>query len=328
MATTLNDFAVLYNRRGDHNQSIRLNQRVLAIREAALGPDDPGIAKALNNLARVHENKGEYETAGSLIRRAVSIWEKALGPDHPEVAFALDTADWRRTTLRRFILPSRRCCAAKGAGSTRRRHTCCAASSRQPGGIRIFGRLSAARSQLAAVTLRGPAGTRAAVYTSQLRRLDGRWTSSKPTSARGAPPSGRTPGRPRWKRCRPRCRRGRVIEFALYRPTGDATGSPAGTPHTCSRRKPARIGLTSARPWRSTALLTPGVRPCATLGAPMPVVSPVRWTPGSCSPCESHLGQSSHLLIAPDGALSLVPFAALVDEESEYLVEQLPSSHT
>ncbi|MEZ4451395.1 MAG: CHAT domain-containing protein [Nannocystaceae bacterium] len=35
-----------------------------------------------------------------------------------------------------------------------------------------------------------------------------------------------------------------------------------------------------------------------------------------------HLGGAAHLVIAPDGALNLVPFAALVDEKGEFLIER------
>ncbi|MFP4123713.1 CHAT domain-containing protein [Coleofasciculus sp.] len=33
------------------------------------------------------------------------------------------------------------------------------------------------------------------------------------------------------------------------------------------------------------------------------------------------IGNKRHILIAPDGALSLIPFEALVDESNRYLVE-------
>jgi CHAT domain-containing protein/Tfp pilus assembly protein PilF len=39
------------------------------------------------------------------------------------------------------------------------------------------------------------------------------------------------------------------------------------------------------------------------------------------APIRSHLGNQKHLLISPDGPLNLIPFEALVDENSRYLVE-------
>jgi hypothetical protein len=38
-------------------------------------------------------------------------------------------------------------------------------------------------------------------------------------------------------------------------------------------------------------------------------------------PLRPHFAQSDRLLLSPDGALNLVPFAALVDHHGEYLLE-------
>jgi CHAT domain-containing protein len=44
-------------------------------------------------------------------------------------------------------------------------------------------------------------------------------------------------------------------------------------------------------------------------------------------PLRAHLGHTRRLLLSPDGALNLVPFAALVDEGSRYLVERYEFSY-
>ena len=62
----------------------------LAIREKALGPDHPDVAKSLNNLAVLYDNEGRYAEAEPLYKRALAIREKALGPDHPDVAISLN----------------------------------------------------------------------------------------------------------------------------------------------------------------------------------------------------------------------------------------------
>jgi CHAT domain-containing protein len=51
------------------------------------------------------------------------------------------------------------------------------------------------------------------------------------------------------------------------------------------------------------------------------VMRPVR------SSLQSESGQIRHLLIASDGALNLIPFAALVDEENRYLIERYTISY-
>ena len=40
-------------------------------------------------------------------------------------------------------------------------------------------------------------------------------------------------------------------------------------------------------------------------------------------PIESSLAEVSHVLVSPDGALNLIPFAALVDAQGRYLLESL-----
>jgi tetratricopeptide (TPR) repeat protein len=66
-----------------------LLERVLAIREKALGPEHPDTAKALNNLARLLQDQGDLAAARPLYERALAIYVKALGPKHPDTATSL-----------------------------------------------------------------------------------------------------------------------------------------------------------------------------------------------------------------------------------------------
>ena len=42
-------------------------------------------------------------------------------------------------------------------------------------------------------------------------------------------------------------------------------------------------------------------------------------------PIRRRLGTTRHLLLCPDGALNLIPFGALVDDQNRYLVEAIRS---
>jgi CHAT domain-containing protein/Tfp pilus assembly protein PilF len=75
---------------GKYDDALPLAQRVLAIRDKALGPDHPDVAASLGNLGAVYQGKGEYGQAEPLYQRALAISEKALGPDHLEVATCLN----------------------------------------------------------------------------------------------------------------------------------------------------------------------------------------------------------------------------------------------
>jgi CHAT domain-containing protein len=67
-----------------------LYQRLLAIKEKALGPEHLAVAAGLNNLAVLYRSTGQYAKAEPLFQRALAINEKALGSAHPDVALSLN----------------------------------------------------------------------------------------------------------------------------------------------------------------------------------------------------------------------------------------------
>jgi len=73
-----------------YTDAIPLAERVLAIREKALGLDHPDVALSLNNLALLYKAQGRYADAEPVYKRALAIYEKALGPTHPYVAASLN----------------------------------------------------------------------------------------------------------------------------------------------------------------------------------------------------------------------------------------------
>lgn len=75
---------------GKFAEAIPLAQRVLAVRQKALGPDHPDIATALNNLAALYDFLGRYSEAEPLYKRSLTIRIKALGSDDPDVATSLN----------------------------------------------------------------------------------------------------------------------------------------------------------------------------------------------------------------------------------------------
>jgi eukaryotic-like serine/threonine-protein kinase len=81
--------AAVHTLRGAHDAAQPLYERVLAIRERALGAEHPAVATVLNNLAAVHRARGDHATAQALLERVLAIREHAFGPDNPMVATAL-----------------------------------------------------------------------------------------------------------------------------------------------------------------------------------------------------------------------------------------------
>ena len=345
VASSLTGLAVLADRRGDRaSRGAPLPARARRFRRRRTGRitwTSRGRSSASPALARP---QGDVQHAVTLLSRAHDIRERhlahnlPLGSERQKLSFLKLFADDTDHALTLHAPVG----AARPAGPSSRLHDVAApqgprarrdaghprraAFTRQPGGS---GSLRSTLQGSFAARRGHPARPGGNSRRQSTRRSSGnstnRWTSSKPTSARGAQPSARSPRPITLDAVQAAIPSGTtLVEFARYRPTVDASESrpSRGTPHTCSRRRPGRTGLTSATPQRSMVPWTPGVRPCATRGGLMTRVSPVRWTPGSCSRCAAHLGRSSHLLIAPDGALNLIPFAALVDEESRYLVER------
>src|SRR5262245_42366906 len=79
----------LYNA-GRYSDAVTIAQRILALRERALGRNHPDVATSLNNLALLYSSRGRYAEAEPLFQRALAIREKALGRDHPDGVIPLN----------------------------------------------------------------------------------------------------------------------------------------------------------------------------------------------------------------------------------------------
>jgi tetratricopeptide (TPR) repeat protein len=71
-------------------ESEPLYRRALVIREKALGPDHPDLARPLNGVANLCNTTNRKAEAEPLYRRALAITEKNFGPEHRDVAFPLN----------------------------------------------------------------------------------------------------------------------------------------------------------------------------------------------------------------------------------------------
>jgi hypothetical protein len=65
-------------------------ERVVAVREEALGPEHPDTASSLDLLAELLYSRGDLAEARALYERVLSIREKALGPDDAITAKSLN----------------------------------------------------------------------------------------------------------------------------------------------------------------------------------------------------------------------------------------------
>uniref|UniRef100_A0A1A8KWY8 Nephrocystin-3 n=1 Tax=Nothobranchius kuhntae TaxID=321403 RepID=A0A1A8KWY8_NOTKU len=73
------------------SQAVAPIQRSLEIRETALDPDHPSVARSLHQLAGVYVQWKKYGNAEQLYKQALEISENAYGAEHPSVAQELDS---------------------------------------------------------------------------------------------------------------------------------------------------------------------------------------------------------------------------------------------
>jgi CHAT domain-containing protein/Tfp pilus assembly protein PilF len=352
IADILDNLASLYYARGDYAKAELNYKRALAIREKVLGPEHINIVESLGSHAKLYAAKGDIAQAITFQSRANAIAERnfalnlAAGSERQKLAYldlfsqqtdftltlhsqaassdpqALDLAF---TTL--LHRKARGLDAMTDTIATLRRHTA-------PEDQTRFDKLKEARSQLAALTLKGPDSanpgnyrTRVEDLTIKVDELEGKLSSrstvfrsqTKPitlAAVQAALPADSV-----------------LIEFALFTPLGLQTGKgkpprylayllpPQGEPKWVDLGESAPIDRAVAA-WRK-ALRNPNRFDVNQLARAVDekVMRPVR------SLLSQIPGDLSRLLIAPDGSLNLIPYAALVDERNQHLIERYSISY-
>jgi glycosyltransferase XagB len=69
---------------------VKLYEDVIAIREAALGPDHPDVGAACHTLGMLYLGEDRYDDAELLLQRALEITERAAGPSSLETAAVIE----------------------------------------------------------------------------------------------------------------------------------------------------------------------------------------------------------------------------------------------
>jgi len=75
---------------GQYSKAIPVAEKILAIQQSRLGPDDLSLATWLSNLGELYRNQGRYADAEPVLRRSLAIREKVLGQDHLDVGQSLN----------------------------------------------------------------------------------------------------------------------------------------------------------------------------------------------------------------------------------------------
>ncbi|HKX31653.1 MAG TPA: CHAT domain-containing tetratricopeptide repeat protein [Blastocatellia bacterium] len=348
LAVTLKSLARLYFERGEYAKAEPLLQRALALFEKLLGGKHLYVASTLSDLAVLYAGQGQFTEAIRLQSQANAVREHNLalnlstGSERQKLAYLANFSktvdftlslqsqaapqdpqaiDLAFTTWLRW--KGRGLDAMSGAIAALRRRAA-------PQDQILFDQLAEARSQLSALRLRDVAEETPASSPDRLRGLEEeiekleRKLCSRSTkfgtqvqpvtisAVQAALPANST-----------------LIEFAVHTPQKLANGQNQPQRYLvyllAAQGRPKWIDLGEIAPidravnaWR-LALRDPN-RTDVNQRARVVYEKVMR-------PLLPLLGETQHLLIAPDGLLNLIPFAALVNERNQFLVERYSISY-
>jgi CHAT domain-containing protein/Tfp pilus assembly protein PilF len=358
VAFDLYNLGTLYIERREFSKAEAFLTRALRIREKLLGSEHPDLLESLNSLARLCVAEGRVSEAIAYQARANSIGEHnlalnlATGSERQKLAY-LDLAGAQEFSeaaqltfaLQTVYAPDDQAALALALTMhLQRKGRVLDALSRSVAALRqhltpqdegLLEELNQTSTRLAGLVFNGPQNSSLAEHEAQIRTLEQKrdqleneisqrsagfyQASPKVTidAIVAAIPSNTA-----------------LVEFAVYTPP-DVTAhvgpkSSSGSPRVVAYvlRGDGQVSwkdLGEAKPLNDAAdlfrgaLRDPKSRDAAELGRALDekLMRPLR----------PLLGNVPHLLISPDGELSLIPFEALVDENNRFLVERYSISY-
>jgi tetratricopeptide (TPR) repeat protein len=346
VAASLHNLGHLSLIRGDYAGAESLYQRALAIREKALDPEHPSIADSLSDRAILHQRKGDLSQAITFRSRASVISERnialniATGSERQKLAYltalsadsdqvvslharsAPHDPDARSLALTTILRRKGRALDAMtdSIGALRRRAT--------PQDQALFDELKEAREHVARLVLGGPLKATPAQRRDQMNTLVARVERLEAEISRHSDEF-RAQAQPITLSAIQAAipTNAALIELYVYRPFNASYTKPIerfGTPryvayivHSGGAVQWVDLGEAATidravDAWRAT-LRDPNREDVKRLGRELDrqLMAPIR----------KLLGKTSTLLLSPDGALNLIPFGALVDEQNRYLIE-------
>jgi tetratricopeptide (TPR) repeat protein/CHAT domain-containing protein len=343
VAAGLNNLANVYSAQGAFTRAEPLYERSLAIKEEVLGPDHPDVALSLNGLGVLYHDQGKHDLALRLRRRALDIEEGNLirtlivADEARKLAYSsrISGSLYYALSFHLRVAPANDSTATLALTTLlRRKNRVEELAVQSTTGLRrslpkdarhLLEDLSDVDSRVAVLSSRGPGKPGGEVHAQQLDELrqerDRLWNELAKHSALVEAMDHRITIRDVQ---RVLTNSTALIEFGQYAPQHDDAGRhlEKHEPRPSSRYAaylvfPDRfdwVDLGSAAPIDEhiknfrKALQTKQAIPTDLYDAVM-------------RPVVDKLGSTHRLVIAPAGALSLVPFAALHDGE-RYLVEK------
>ena len=352
VATILNNLAVVYHATGDPLKSLEVHFRALRIREQTVGRYHPGTLQSVGNIALMYWLAGNIPQAVAFQRRADAIVEDqlalnlAVGSERQKLALLNGTSqrtdrtislhleaagdDPEAAALAALVLLQRKGrvldAMSLAFGTVRERIA-------DPADRQRLDQLGAATSQLARMVLTVPEEVQPQQYRKALSELEGRKERLEAElSAHDA--EFRTQTQPVTLAAVQALipAQAALIEYVTYRPLDPridgerAYGAPHYAAYVIRGSGPPRgVDLGPASPIdeaieRLREALRDPKRSDVTTHA-RAVAARIFW------PVRPYLGDAARLLVSPAGALNVVPFESLVDDDGRYLMERYTVSY-
>jgi CHAT domain-containing protein/Tfp pilus assembly protein PilF len=347
VATSLNNLAALYYDKGDYAKAKLLYQRALPIFEKVLGPGHNNVATCLYNLSRLYSAEGEITQAVTFRSRARAVSERnlvlnlATGSERQKLAYLATLSSLADQTIALHVRSAANnltACALAATTVLQRKGRVLDAMADSLGALRsrfdaqdqaLLDQFRDINAQLARLVLGGPQRTTPAEHQKQIKDLEEQKEKLEAEISRRSAEF-RVQAQPitldAVRAVIPD--NAALIEFAAYRPfnpkaskESEAYGESRYVAYILRREGEIQwqeLGeakaIDSAVDALRRALRDPKRQDVKDLSRALDakVMQPLR----------ALVGETRHLLVSPDGALNLIPFAALVDERGRYLVER------
>lgn len=353
VATDLNNLAIVYANKADPARSIETHLRALRIWEQSTGEYSVATLVSLGNIARTYARIGDIPNAIAYQQRTDSVLEKqlalnaAVGSERQKLALVASVSERtdRTISLNLDRAPHSTEASALAAlvilqrkGRVLDAMTDMLASvqsrSASPADQKLLDELKGTTAQIASRVLNGPAGglsreEQQRVKDLQARKeqieaaisdhnLEFRVVSRTVTleSVQAAIPAGAV-----------------LVEYAVYRPF-DPTAANNDVAYAPAHYAVYVIGRTGEPLARDLGPTGPIDAAIGALRDALP--DPHRHDVSRLAravdarvlePIRSELGNSTRILISPDGALNLIPFESLVDQSGKFAVERYAISY-
>lgn len=352
VATSLNNLAMLYYTKGDYAKAEPLFQRALTIWEKSRGPEHPYIAISLRNLAGIYDSKGDAAQAIAFQSRASVIEERNIafntrtGSERQKAVYLATLTGKSAATVSLHARSASNNAVARDLALTvilQRKGRALDAMTDSIAALRrranppdqaLLDQLQETNAQLARLVLDGPQRTTPTEHQKQIKALEERKENLEgEISTRSAEFRAQSQSVTLTAVQAVIPANTALVEFFAYRPRNtkynkadEQFGAPHYIAYVLHQQGEAQwVELGEAKPIDATieklrqSLRDKRRKDVKQLARTVDekVMRPVR----------ALLGQTRRVFISPDGALNLIPFAALVDERNRYLVQRYDFSY-